>query len=91
MIKTLSDTDYGLIGCPLGHSQSKSFFTELFARTGSGERYDNFELAELSPEALYSLVLLNPKLKGFNVTAPYKVDIMQYLDHISPEAERAGQ
>ena len=90
MIKTLSDTDYGLIGCPLGHSQSKSFFTELFARTGSGERYDNFELAELSPEALYSLVLLNPKLKGFNVTAPYKVDIMQYLDHISPEAERAG-
>lgn len=90
MTQSLSDTDYGLIGRPLGHSRSKAFFTELFARTGSGESYDNFELAELSPAALYSLVLLNPRLKGFNVTAPYKVEIMQYLDRISPEAERVG-
>ena len=54
MIKTLSDTDYGLIGRPLGHSQSKSFFTELFARTGSGESYDNFELYTLSCSSILS-------------------------------------
>lgn len=86
----LSTTDYGLIGRPLGHSKSKAFFTELFTRQGSGESYDNFELPELSPEALYRLVLLNPKLKGFNVTAPYKVEIMQYLDTLSDEAARTG-
>ena len=90
MIKALSDTDYGLIGRPLAHSQSKAFFTELFAATGSDESYDNFELSELSPATLYQLVLLNPRLKGFNVTAPYKVDVMQYLDRISQEACSAG-
>ncbi|MDE6197526.1 MAG: shikimate dehydrogenase [Muribaculaceae bacterium] len=90
MLKQLSDTDYGLIGRPLGHSKSKEFFTAYFAAQGSKESYDNFELPALTPEALYSLVLLNPQLKGFNVTAPYKVEIMQYLDRISPEAAEAG-
>lgn len=86
----LSSTDYGLIGRPLGHSRSKAFFTRLFAEKGSAESYDNFELKALSPEALYSLMLLNPRLKGFNVTAPYKIEIMQYLDRVSPEAEAVG-
>lgn len=86
----LSTTDYGLIGRPLGHSKSKAFFTELFAGQSSDESYDNFELESLTPEALYRLVLLNPRLKGFNVTAPYKVEIMAYLDSLSPEAERVG-
>ncbi|MCM1067852.1 MAG: shikimate dehydrogenase [Muribaculaceae bacterium] len=80
--------DYGLIGRPLGHSQSKAFFTALFAARGSSEVYANFELSELTPAALYGLVLLNPRLKGFNVTAPYKEEIMNYLDRLSPEAER---
>ncbi len=86
----LSTTDYGLIGHPLGHSQSKAFFTELFARENSTCSYDNFDLPELSPQALYTLLLLNPCLKGFNVTAPYKEAIIPFLDSISPEAERAG-
>lgn len=90
MADRLSDTDYGLIGRPLGHSRSKAFFTSLFAAQGSHESYDNFELPELTPEAMYSLVLLNPRLKGFNVTAPYKVEIMQYLDTLSPEAAAVG-
>ncbi len=85
-----STTDYGLIGRSLGHSKSKAFFTDLFASRGSDERYDNFELAELTPESLYRLVLLNPRLKGFNVTAPYKEEIIAFLDSLSPEAERVG-
>lgn len=90
MLKELSTTDYGLIGHPLGHSFSKSFFTELFAREKSGETYDNFDLPELTPEALYSLVLMNPNLKGFNVTSPYKQTIIPFLDSLSPEAEMVG-
>ncbi len=90
MTDKLSDTDYGLIGRPLGHSRSKAFFTALFASQRSSESYDNFELPALTPEALYSLVLLNPKLKGFNVTAPYKVEVMQYLDSVAPEAAAVG-
>lgn len=87
---TLSDTTYGLIGHPLAHSRSKAFFTALFAETGSGESYDNFDLPELTPDALYRIILLNPALKGLNVTAPYKVAIMQFLDSVSPEAAEAG-
>ena len=89
-LKELSTTDYGLIGYPLEHSFSKKFFTELFASRGEKKSYDNFALPELTPEALYSLVLLNPRLKGFNVTAPYKESVMQYLDSTDPVATEAG-
>ena len=86
----LSTTDFGLIGYPLSHSFSKMFFTQLFESDGSGRSYDNFEIPHLTPEALYSIVLMNPRLKGFNVTAPYKVAIMEYLDSISPVAKAVG-
>ena len=89
MLNGLSHTDYGLIGYPLGHSLSKAFFTQIFAADHSGRSYDNFELKELTPEALYNLVLLNPMLKGFNVTAPYKEAILEYLDKVSDTARRA--
>ena len=87
----LSTTDYGLIGRPLAHSQSKAFFTRLFAEEGSGESYDNFELQELTPQALYGLVLLNPQLKGFNVTAPYKVCRSLQVPRILQPSDRQRQ
>ena len=86
----LSKTTYGLIGRPLGHSKSKAFFTALFAENHSRESYDNFELQALTPEALYSLVLINPCLRGFNVTAPYKEEIMPYLDSVDTNAAHVG-
>lgn len=86
----LSDVDFGLIGYPLGHSFSKTFFTEKFAREGKNLKYENFELPTLDPAALYSLVLLNPRLKGFNVTAPYKETVMEYLDKTEGVAAAIG-
>ncbi len=90
MQQQLSDTTFGLIGHPLGHSFSRAYFTEVFSRHKLPYSYDNFDLPELTPEALYSLVLLNPKLRGFNVTAPYKEKIIGFLDNISEQAERVG-
>lgn len=87
---TLSNADFGLIGYPLGHSFSKMFFTRLFREDGSGRTYENFELPELTAEALYSLVLMNPKLKGFNVTAPYKEAILPFLDSTDELAREVG-
>jgi len=80
----LSTTEYGLVGHPLGHSYSKKLFN------ARGISYDNFDLAELSPSTLYQLVLLNPMLKGFNVTIPYKQAIIPYLDNLNDVAEKAG-
>lgn len=87
---SISYSDFGLIGYPLGHSFSKRFFTDLFEQDGSGRSYENFEIPELTPEALYRIVMLNPKLKGFNVTAPYKQEIMQYLDRTDALAAEVG-
>lgn len=85
--KGFGDYTFGLIGYPLEHSFSQRFFTELFAADGSGRSYGNFPLPQLTPQALYSVLLLNPNLRGFNVTSPYKRQIIDFLDNVSPEAQ----
>lgn len=79
---------YGLIGYPLGHSFSISYFNQKFADEGIDAVYENFEIAsiDLLPEVLD----MNPNLKGLNVTIPYKQKVMQFLDNISPEARAIG-
>lgn len=79
---------YGLIGFPLGHSFSVSFFNEKFANENINARYINFEIPQIDelPEILAS----NPELKGLNVTIPYKQKVISYLDDISPEAKSIG-
>lgn len=90
MNNSLSHTTFGLIGHPLEHSHSKRFFNALFEHDGTGRSYDNFDLAELSPATLYQMLLLNPELRGFNVTAPYKEAIMEYLDNTDAVAAAIG-
>ena len=85
-----SSATYGLIGHPLGHSFSKAFFTRLFAETGSHESYENFDIPALTPQAMYELVMLAPNLRGFNVTSPYKIAIMDYLDTVSDITRTVG-
>ena len=87
---SLGTADYGLIGHPLEHSFSKVMFNRLFASDGSGCQYENFNLPTLDAAALYSLVLLNPRLKGFNVTSPYKEKIMEFLDRTDTLAQAVG-
>ena len=79
---------YGLIGYPLGHSFSVSFFNEKFENEGINARYINFEIPQIEdlPEVLAS----NPELQGLNVTIPYKQKVISYLDELSPEARAIG-
>ncbi len=84
MQNTLSDTEFGLVGYPLAHSFSKAFFAE------KGYKYDNFELPQLDSATLYTIMLLNPELKGLNVTAPYKEKIMAFLDSVEGVAQKIG-
>ncbi len=79
---------YGLIGYPLGHSFSRKFFTEKFAREGIDAQYLNFEIPSI--EEFPEIIKNNPTLKGLNVTIPYKQQVMQYLDDISEEAKAIG-
>lgn len=79
---------YGLIGYPLGHSFSRKFFTEKFEKEGIDAQYLNFEIPSI--EDFPNIIQSHPNLRGFNVTIPYKQQVMQYLDDISPEAKAIG-
>ena len=76
----------GLIGKSLSHSFSKSYFEEKFHREQiSDVSYSLFELAEI--EHITDFIRHHPDLVGFNVTIPYKQQIIPYLDELSEEAE----
>lgn len=79
---------YGLIGFPLGHSFSMSFFNEKFKSENIDAEYINFEIPNI--EAIAEVVSTNINLRGLNVTIPYKEKVISYLDYISPEARAIG-
>ena len=79
---------YGLIGYPLGHSFSISYFNQKFADEGMDAVYENFEIPSI--DAFMEVVETNPNLKGLNVTIPYKEKVLPFLDMISPEARAIG-
>jgi shikimate dehydrogenase len=80
---------YGIIGRPLGHSFSKRYFEEKFSLQGLADhRYLNFPLENIAE--LSAVLAEYPDLRGFNVTIPYKKEIIPLLDAVSPEAEAIG-
>lgn len=79
---------YGLLGYPLGHSFSRGFFTDKFAKEGIDAQYLNFELPSMD---LYLQTLdEHPTLRGHNVTIPYKQQVIPFLDEMSEEAKAIG-
>lgn len=78
---------YGLIGYPLGHSFSKSYFTDKFKFIGVKDTYELFPIPSLDilPE-----LIRDKNMKGFNVTIPYKQDVLKYLSCLSQHAKNIG-
>ena len=79
---------YGLIGYPLVHSFSISYFNEKFESEGIDAVYENYEIPTI--EQLPEVLDINPELRGLNVTIPYKEKVISYLDSLSPEASEIG-
>ena len=79
---------YGIIGYPLGHSFSRGFFTEKFAREQIEAQYMNFEIPNV--EMLRDVLNENPELRGLNVTLPYKTAVIPLLDELSDDARNIG-
>ena len=97
---------YGLLGKSLKHSFSKDYFEKKFAKqlpkdlsqkidsskglsegASQGESYINIELDSIDnirDRSEFS------GLTGFNVTIPYKQEIIQYRDALTPEAKAIG-
>lgn len=78
---------YGLIGHPLGHSFSQSFFNEKFAKEGIDAEYKNFDLEDISN---IKDILNNPQIYGLNVTIPYKQQVFPFLSQIGTVAKEIG-
>ena len=81
-------TEYGLIGKVIGHSFSARYFNDKFKNEGIPARYDLYPLENI--DMLPDLIREHPKLIGLNVTIPYKVEVMKYLDALSDEAKGIG-
>ena len=79
---------YGLIGFPLGHSFSASYFTQKFTDLQLQATYKNFEIPSI--EQLPHILATTPHLRGLNVTIPYKEAIIPYLNALSEEARTIG-
>ena len=80
---------FGLIGYPLEHSFSPAYFKEKFQREGLADyHYEAFPLSSI--ELLPELLAQHPDLCGFNVTIPYKEQIIPYLDEIDEAAREIG-
>ncbi len=76
---------FALIGYPLGHSLSATYFAEKFEREGIDAEYSPLPI-ERAEEVLPHCT----ELAGFNVTIPHKQAIMPYLAAISDEAHAIG-
>lgn len=79
---------FALIGRKLGHSYSQRWFEELFAREGLKDHsYRLVEMASL--EGLREWVR-REGIDGFNVTVPYKKDVIAQLDALDETAAAIG-
>lgn len=80
---------YGLIGKNLSHSFSKAFFDEKFEREGILDaHYTLFPLDEISE--IDRLLHHTAGLRGLNVTIPYKISVMPFLDTLDDTSRQTG-
>jgi len=87
-MRARSEKIYGLIGYPLRHSFSQTYFNQKFQAEGIDAKYINFEIPDIGD--LMEVFAENPGLAGLNVTLPYKQQVMAYLNDIDPVAKRIG-
>lgn len=78
---------YGLIGHPLSHSFSRSYFTKKFQDQGIEAAYVNFDLDD---PGKIKAVLDRTDISGLNVTIPYKRIVLALLDEIDEDASAIG-
>ncbi len=79
----------GLIGYPLSHSFSASYFKQKFEKLSVKDySYELFPLKSI--EDLPKLIKEHPNLVGLNVTIPYKEVVIPYLSNLEDRAKNIG-
>ncbi|MBD0833266.1 shikimate dehydrogenase family protein [Aestuariibaculum sediminum] len=79
----------GLLGRNISYSFSRSYFKKKFEDEQiHNTTYENFDIPSIDD---LPKILINTKgLKGFNVTIPYKQEVIPYLDKLNKKAKAIG-
>jgi shikimate dehydrogenase len=80
---------YGLLGYPLGHSLSDYIHRRIFEMSGLEDECE-YKLYEVNPDELSLKGDSLRGLDGFNVTIPYKTEIVRFLDRLDVSASAYG-
>ena len=78
---------FGLIGKNIDYSFSKKYFSEKFKKENLDYTYSNFDIVNISE---IKSILQNNSISGYNVTIPYKEEIIKFLDEIDEVAKDIG-
>jgi shikimate dehydrogenase len=81
---------FGLVGKNISYSFSKGYFAEKFEQEGlSDHEYVNFDIQSIDefPQIIHEFRF---RLKGLNVTIPYKQEVFQHLDKVHKTAKKVG-
>jgi shikimate dehydrogenase len=80
---------YGLIGYPLTHSLSGQYFTNKFKEEGIEDCiYERFSIPSI--QDLHTILDTHKDLCGFNITIPYKKEVLAFLTERSKAVEEVG-
>lgn len=81
--------DYCILGYPVSRSASPAIYNNFFARRGMRLVYGLCELED-SWRLEAFVETARTRLRGFNVTIPYKEAIIPFLDELDEHARRIG-
>lgn len=81
-------SNFGLLGKNIDYSFSKTYFSEKFKRENLQHSYENFDIPSI--ESLPKIISEISDLKGFNVTIPYKEEVLTFLDELDEDAKKIG-
>lgn len=80
---------FAIIGKKLTHSYSPDYYNSFFYIQGKNNcKYIAIEMDDI--QEIVSILERNPHLQGFNVTVPFKEQIIPFLHKISPTAQKIG-
>lgn len=78
-----------LIGSPVGHSGSPAMYNYSFEKLGLDYAYVAFDIKiEEVADAIAAMKTF--KMRGCNVTMPCKMEVVKYMDELSPAAKMIG-
>jgi len=89
MAKNYLDNLVGVFGSPVSENPTSVMFTAAFKKMNLDWKYLTIEVKKESlADAMRGLRAMN--MRGINLTIPHKVEVLKYLDQVSPDAKLMG-